>query len=303
MKISVGITTYNEERSITPLLGSLLAQTKKADEIVVVDGDSKDKTVEIIRHYQKKDKTIKLLVEKCSRARGRNLAVEMAKNETIAMTDSGCVADKYWLERITEPFKVESVDIVAGFYEMTGETPFQKAEAVFLGVMPEKFDIDFLPSTRSIAFRKTAWERIGGFPERKGNSAEDTDFNYKAIKLGIKYSRVKRAVVEWGMPESISNFQFKIYNYAKWDAKSGIWWNPVQKFSSHNIKALSIFARYLVGILLLLFSINSPSLLIYLSIGLIIYIFWAYRKAGLWGIVLQFVSDFAVMAGFLRGII
>lgn len=167
MKISICLTIYNEELSIGTLLKSLLGQTKKANEIVIIDGGSKDKTVEIIRHFQKKDKTIKLLVQKCSRAEGRNIGVEIAQNEIIAITDGDCVAQKDWLVKITEPFVNKEVDISAGFYKMVAKNPMQKALSVFLGVTPSKFSIRFLPSTRSMAFCKEAWERIGGFPEKK----------------------------------------------------------------------------------------------------------------------------------------
>ena len=49
MKVSVCITVFNEEGSIGELLDSLLKQTKKPGEIVIVDGGSKDKTVDVIR--------------------------------------------------------------------------------------------------------------------------------------------------------------------------------------------------------------------------------------------------------------
>ena len=120
------------------------------------------------------------------------------------------MAHKDWLKNITEPFREERVDISAGFYKMVGENMEQKAMSVFLGVTPRHFDINFLPSTRSMAFRKSAWEAIGGFPEGKGNSAEDTDFNYKAVQLGLKYARVKSAVVEWGMPKSLQSFSKRL---------------------------------------------------------------------------------------------
>lgn len=321
MKVSVCITTFNEEKSIGKLLDSLLSQSKKPDEIVIVDGGSKDKqslaggaskTVEIIRHFQKKDKRIKLLVQKCSRAQGRNLGVEIAKNDIIAITDGGCVAHRDWLEKITAPFVHKEVDISAGFYKMTGETPYQKAISVFLGVTPSKFGVDFLPSSRSIAFRKEAWERIGGFPERNVNTAEDTDFNYKAVKLGMKYARVKSAIVEWGMPQTFREGIKKFYEYAKWDGMYGIWWHPTQRLSSHNIKVIFVFMRYLAGITLVVLGVNSPLLWWIVGIGLIFYLFRAYRKvylefrdwrAGVWGSIIQFSSDFAVMLGFLRGII
>src|SRR3972149_7809621 len=134
MKASVCITVFNEEGTIGPLLESLLVQSKKPDEVVIVDGGSRDKTVDIIRHFEKKDRRIKVLVQKCSRAQGRNIGVEIAKNDIIAVTDAGCIAQKDWLKKITEPLVNSEIDMVAGFYKMTGETPFQKAVSVFLGV-------------------------------------------------------------------------------------------------------------------------------------------------------------------------
>jgi glycosyltransferase involved in cell wall biosynthesis len=310
MKISVVLTVFNEEGSIGPLVESLITQTVKPDEIVIVDGGSNDKTVQIISHYQKKDGRIKLLKEKCTRAKGRNLGVEIAKNQIIAITDAGCVVHKDWLENITKPFNESRVDISAGFYKMTGGTPVSKAMSVFLGVTPRRFDVNFLPSTRSMAFRKSAWEKVGGFPEGKGNSAEDTDFNYRSVKLGLKYSRVKTAVVEWGMPVKLGDFFYKIKEYAKWDARYGIWWHPTQRFGSHNIKALSILLRYLVGSALFVLSIKYSSLPFF-AVLIFIYFFWAYRKIYLefgdykiavWGPVLQVTSDIAVIEGLIIGL-
>src|SRR3972149_4995951 len=176
MKTSVCLTLYNEESSINDLIKTLLNQTSKPDEIVIVDGGSSDKTVSVIRHWQKKDKRIKLLVQKCTRAEGRNLSCELAKNEIIAITDADCTADSKWLRRVTDPFKHKEIDMVAGFYSMLAVTPFEKALSYFLAVTPKRFSSDFLPSTRSVAFRKSLWERVGGFPEDSNNSAEETDF-------------------------------------------------------------------------------------------------------------------------------
>ncbi len=312
MKISICLTTFNEEGSIGSLLESLIVQTKKFDEIIIVDGYSTDKTVEIIRHFQKKDSRIKLLVERCSRARGRNLGIEIAKNEIIVITDAGCVAKRDWIENITKPFIHDNVGVVAGFYDMIGKTNLQKAMSVFLGVTPRKFNINFLPSTRSMAFRKNVWEMVGGFPEKKYNTAEDTDFNYKVVKMGVKYARVKEARVEWGMPESLKEFYLKVRSYANWDIKYGIWWHPVQRLMSHNIKSLTVLGRYVTGIVLLLFSIKYDFLFPIILILLFVYLFWSMRKVhvefnrveiSLLGPVVQITSDLAVMAGFLSGIL
>jgi glycosyltransferase involved in cell wall biosynthesis len=311
MRVSVCLTVLNAEKLISPLLESLLNQTKRAEEIVIVDGGSSDRTVEIISHFQKKERRIKLLKQKCLRAQGRNLSIELSRNSIVAMTDAGCIAKKDWLEKITAPLIHNEVDIASGVYKMKGDSPMQKALGIFLGFPLSKFSEDFLPTTRSIAFRKESWEKVGGFPEGKGNSAEDTEFNYKAIKLGLKYSRVKDAVVEWGIPETLAEGLKTMGDYARWDAAYGIWRHPTQGFASHNIKVILIFLRYLAGSVLLLFSLKTSLLFYLLILGFVGYLSWAFRKVYLeygnwkvavWGPIIQVLSDFVVMGGFIKGV-
>ena len=311
MKTSVCITVFNEEKSISKLFESLLKQSKKPNEIVIVDGGSTDNTVQIIRHLQKKGKRIKLLVEKCSRSKGRNLSVELAKNNIIAITDGDCVPDKNWLKRITASFKHKEVDMVAGFYKMIANTPKEKALSYFLAVTPRRFNASFLPSTRSIAFRKSLWEEVGGFPDSKDNSAEDTDFNYEVVKRGAGIAREKNAIVSWKIPTRLVDAMKKFYDYAKWDAAKKIWWQPSHRFRSHNIKALLILTRYVVGLVLLVLSLKFQATFYILLATLLVYIFWSFRKVylefedwrvGLWGVIIQIASDFAVMAGFITGL-
>jgi glycosyltransferase involved in cell wall biosynthesis len=312
MNISICIITLNEESVIATLLDSLLNQSKKANEIIIVDGGSTDKTIEIIRHYQKKHGGIKLLVEKSTRAEGRNIGIEIAKGDIIATTDAGCVADKNWLKNLTAPFATGRVDVSAGFYRMTGETSINKAMSVYLGVRPRKFNNNFLPSSRSLAFTKKIWEELGGFPENIEGTVEDTMFNEKLIKVGAKISRVKDAIVEWGMPSTIKEYAHKIYGYARGDAITKIWIFPGKGLASHNIKSLFILFRYLFGFSLLIFNFKFPFLLPYLIICLFAYFFWAYRKVyiefgdyrtALWGPILQVTSDIAVIGGFTSGIL
>ncbi|MBU0572125.1 glycosyltransferase [Patescibacteria group bacterium] len=311
MKISIVVTVFNEKANIANLLESLLVQTKKPDEIVIVDGGSQDKTIEIIKHFQKKEKRIKLLVEKCSRAQGRNLGIDISRNEIVALTDAGCVPNKHWFGRITKPFVNKEVDVVAGFYKMTGETAFQKALSFYLGVLPSQFDTNYLPSTRSVAIKKETWLEVGGFPEKLKGTAEDTVFNYRLVQSGANIARVKNAQVEWGIPRTLRKAFNKIFLYAKGDAQSKIWWHPSKKLSSHNIKVLFVLVRYAFGLVGLILAFSSPLLWFVLLLGLFLYIFWSFRKVyvefgdykiGMWGIILQFTSDFAVMSGFLTGI-
>jgi glycosyltransferase involved in cell wall biosynthesis len=310
MKVSVVVTTFNEEESILKLLVSLLVQTHKPDEIVVVDSESSDKTTDLIKEFETENSNITLLSKKCTRGEGRNIGIENANNEAIAMTDAGCVADTNWLERITKPLEKDNIDVVAGFYKMTTTSPFQKAAAVFLGILPSQFDDNYLPSTRSIAFTKSIWKKVGGFPNL--NTAEDTVFNFKLINGGVGIKRVKSARVEWRIPSDLSQVLKKMFNYAKGDAESKLWKYNDNSYTSHNIKVLLIYIRYILGILFLIFSTANPLFMNVLILSLIIYCLWSFWKvynykrevrAGLWGIVLQITSDLTVMSGFIIGTI
>lgn len=154
--------------------------------------------------------------------------------------------------------------------------------------------------------------KVEGFPENLDGAAEDTVFDLKLVKSEAKIARVKNAVVEWGMPESLGDFFWKIYNYAKGDAKSKVWIFPGKCLASHNIKALSILLRYLVGILFLALSFKFTYLFPIVLFFLFLYLFWSFRKVliefgdwrvALWGSILQITSDTAVIYGFISGIL
>lgn len=315
MKVSLIITTLNEEKTIELLLESILAQTIKPDEVIIVDGRSTDETMSRIKIYDLRFKTkkidFKLVISKgATRGKGRNLGIQLSKNAIVALTDAGCVLEKFWLQRITEPFKNSDVDAVAGFYKMIARNNFEKAEKVFLGVLPNRFDQNFLPSARSLAFRKSIWHEAGGFDE-KLFSAEDTLFAYKLVKINANLSRKKNARVEWRMPASLPEFFIKLMSYSKADAQSKIFWHPTQRLSSHNIKVILVIVRYVIFLVLFYYFLHkaiSPTLFLAISFS---YIFWSFLKvyrvlkdikASLWGIILQVTADCAVMIGFIHGL-
>lgn len=106
--ISVIIPTYNEEASITTCLESLSHQTLDRDEyeLIVVDGNSKDRTCELARAYA--DEVMTQTSKKVGGA--RNDGVLRAEGDIIATTDADCIIPPEWLEIIKNDF--ESNDIV-----------------------------------------------------------------------------------------------------------------------------------------------------------------------------------------------
>ena len=111
----------------------------------------------------------------------------------------------------------------------------------------------------------------------------------------------------------------KFYNYAKGDAKTGIWWHPTKQLASHNIKISLIFVRYSFGLFLLISTFYFHLSFVYhiicvdiLLICLFAYLCWPLAKwhdvikswqGRLLLPVVQVASDFAVMSGFVSGIL
>lgn len=87
--VSVIVTVYNCQRFIRQALDSLIDQTYKNLEIIVVDDHSSDKSWEIIKEYADKDKRIKPFRNKQNmrQAMTRNFAISQTKGEYLAQLD------------------------------------------------------------------------------------------------------------------------------------------------------------------------------------------------------------------------
>jgi glycosyltransferase involved in cell wall biosynthesis len=307
---SVILTVKNEQQSIKSFF-EFFNRGKSKSELIVVDGGSTDKTYSILQSYAKKYKYIRVFQKKGNISVGRNYAIRKARGSIIVQTDAGCMPSPHWFEEITKPFRDKSVQCVAGFYTMTYKSAFQEACGLYFGVHPKRYDAKtFLPSGRSIAFRKTVWKLVGGYDESLTDAGEDTLWNYSLIRLGIPIYRASSATVEWSPPSTLVSAAKKFFRYAKGDAETMIFYNPGQKFSTHFIKILSIYFRYIF--LFTLFLILPQYLFYIRSSFFVVYGFFSLYKhrnlysswrVGVWIVVLQYISDFSVMLGYLTGII
>lgn len=222
MKISLVTTVLNEEKTIEDFMKSVIRQSRRPDEFIVVDGGSKDQTTEKIKKFTKKHKWIKLFsLSRASVGRGRNYSIEKAKNGIIACIDAGCLLNKKWIEEIRKQFlKKRSTDVVVGIYKPHYNNNFEYFQGLL--VVPEAEKIFMNPSrmsSRSIAFKKSIWKKVGGYPDLK--RGEDTEFNLKLIKNKAKFSFAKNAVVYWKMRKSWKEFATQFFKYGAGDRKSG----------------------------------------------------------------------------------
>ena len=166
MKISFITTIFNEELTIKKFLSSLIAQTKFPDEIIIVDGGSTDNTLLVVSQFAfpLSNKKIKIIQKKGNRSVGRNEAIKNATGDIIVCTDAGNLLDRDWIKNITKPFLNKTIDVVAGYYKGKAKNIFQKCLIPYALVMPDKVEPDnFLPATRSIAFKKSIWKKSRRF--------------------------------------------------------------------------------------------------------------------------------------------
>lgn len=99
--VTVVTPAYNAERFIAETIESVIAQSYKGWEMIVVDDKSTDQTVEIVKQYTKKDPRIKLieLTENSGTAVARNTAMDHGIGQFIAFLDSD---DKWLPEKLSK---------------------------------------------------------------------------------------------------------------------------------------------------------------------------------------------------------
>lgn len=311
MKVSVIITVRNEEATIVPLLESLVAQTRRPDEVVIVDGGSTDGTVACIETFaQSSPVTIRLLVRPgYNISQGRNAAIELARGPLIASTDAGVRLSRRWLAELTAPFESDDPPaVVSGWFVPDPQTAFEAAMgATVLPTLSEIEPTRFLPSSRSVAFLKEAWEKVGGYPEWL-DYCEDLIFDFRLRDLYGPFPFVPEAVVYFRPRGSLRAFWRQYFNYARGDGKADLWRRR------HFVR----YSVYLVAAGLLAAGLLcSPLLLIPLLPGAVLYLWTPYRhlfssrftshasrlEAILWVPVIRLVGDLAKMAGYPAGLI
>ncbi len=183
MKISVVIPAYNEEKLILLTLQALNIQTRKPDEIIVVNASSTDKTKEIAE----KEGASVLNAPKLTIGYSRQKGLQKAAGDIIAFTDADATPPPDWLERIERYLtKPGVVGYFGGFRVPDGPwwykiyvnifQPFFNSLLFFLFRMP-------MATGQNMAFWREKAIAVGGFPEHF-KIAEDIEIARRLMTVG-----------------------------------------------------------------------------------------------------------------------
>ncbi len=257
--ISLIATVLNERNNLADWLDGILSQTVLPEEIIIVDGGSTDGTWELLLEKTKENNLLKVWQRQGNISAGRNFAIDKAVGENIVVTDAGCTYDLNWFKKITEPILSGNAVFVS-----TGFGPWFKFSDSFLtrliaaATIPCEPELkkDWLPSSRSVAFKKEVWQRAGGYPEWIP-LCEDVVFDFKIFKLGIKPHYVREPLVFWRPRTTLRTYFKQLFGYCRSDGHGKLWFR----------RQMTRYVYYSINIILLILIIKISWLFIFILLA------------------------------------
>lgn len=170
-KVSVIMSVYNEEEIVMDAIESILNQTFKNFEFIIVNDGSTDKTPEILENYTKKDKRIKIITnsKNIGLTKSLNKAIKQARGKYIARMDADEISFKHRFEKQVE-FLERNFDIalVGSFTKIVNKKngkilnfkPFLDYQSIKKAMF---FSNQF--SHSSVMLRRDIIQELGGYNE------------------------------------------------------------------------------------------------------------------------------------------
>lgn len=309
-KISLVIPVRDEAESIEQLIKSIKSQTRPPDDVIFVDGGSKDATVEILRRVSIEEPTFRVIAaRKALPGQGRNIGVAQATYDWIAFTDAGNLLEPNWLEELINAANSDpETAIVCGNFDPVADSFFKQCAST--AYLPNKLPRDSGmvrgPFIASSLVRRDAWHVAGGFPDLR--AAEDLIFFEELERQGFKFKWAPAATVHWEMqPGLLSTFR-RFFVFSRTNV-----WVKRQKLWHYGVARHYLFALPFVVLAILMspWWLLVPLAELFARVSIRI---WNRREgAGLWWVfnplrfayvtVITLTLDLATFAGWISAIL
>ena len=221
-KVSIVVPIYNVERYLKECVDSILSQTLKDIEVILVDDGSPDGCGKIVDEYAHMDSRIVAVhQENAGYTKAVNRGIEMARGEYIGIIESDDWIDDDMYESLYKNAKRNKTDVTKGLFYIYRTIPKAGERQNTLYRNPNGVDLRLAPDG---VFRPEEWPRIIGFhasiwssiykaefikkikiPDTAGASYQDFPFMTEVFCRAKRVSVVKRPFVHWRNDEDQGN--------------------------------------------------------------------------------------------------
>lgn len=219
--VSIIIPAKNAQATIKKCVDSILRQSYKNYELIVVNDGSTDKTAQILRDYPQA-RVLTALGTGPSKA--RNMGIAQAKGEFTAFTDADCVVDGDWIVELLKGFTNEKVAGVGGSQRSPeDEFWFGKKVQDFLSIFgfisgyiqsaPKMRLTNHNPSC-NVMYRKSILVETGGFLAGLW-PGEDVELDYRIKRKGCLLMFNPQAVVYHYRLSNLKEFSRMMFRYGQ----------------------------------------------------------------------------------------
>jgi hypothetical protein len=262
-------------------------------EVLIVDLGSKDTTLEVLRAWKPPWGTVVKLIDSpgASISQGRNLAIETASFDYIAVTHGAVRLHTEWLSRLWASLQ-DGADLVSGDIQPVGNTLLERTIGL-LETRPAN-EVDWsshLPPSVSLAFSKSMWDAVGGYPEWLA-AGQDAVFAAAMRHAGAEFSLASGARAAWSPRQSLRGYLSASFHNSRAEGEAEIF-----------AGAQSVRAAFDLGALLALMLLrrSGPAsslamMALSVRVGSLARRIWQTRKANADPIVMRVATTGAVLA-------
>ena len=161
-KISIIVPVYNSEKYVAKSIESLLKQTLKEIEIILVDDGSKDTSGAICDEYAAKDERIVVMhKENAGQAKARNAGIDIAKGKYIMFLDADDMYEPDTCENMYKVAEENVVDYASANYIMIDDNDVKRPKPAFDTEKYREFELKLSDYTKSFfVMNSTPWNKI-----------------------------------------------------------------------------------------------------------------------------------------------
>jgi len=241
MFFSIIIPLYNRPQEIKELLETLVLQTYKQFEVLVIEDGSKDDAAEIVKSFAGKLDVKYFAKQNEGQGFTRNYGFERAKGDYFVIFDSDCLIPEDYLEIVNNSLNENWLDAYGGpDAAHPSFTPVQKAISYSMtspfttgGIRGNKKGIgQFHPRSFNMGISRGVWEKAGGFIITR--SGEDIEYSIRIHSMGFKIGLIPEAKVYHKRRTNFLQFYKQIHFFGR--ARINVY-----KFFPAELKAVHFF--------------------------------------------------------------